>query len=66
MHTLDSQFTTSNSAWRRLWRELRLLLRIGKMTMLYVIVGVRVRRKYRRKQASGSVYWLDDDPALKG
>jgi hypothetical protein len=66
MHTFDSQFITSHSVWRRLWRNLRLMLRIAKMTALYVIVGGRVRHKYRRSQAGSSVYWLDDDPALKG
>jgi hypothetical protein len=66
MHTRDSQFVPSRSLWRRSWRDLLLLLRIAKMTTRYVIVGARVRREYRRKQTSGGVYWLDDNPTLKG
>jgi hypothetical protein len=66
MHTLDSQLTTSSSMWSRLRRDLRLLVRIAKMTTQYVLAGRRVRREYRRSQLRGDIYWLDDDPTLQG
>lgn len=66
MHTVDSQLITSRSVWSRLRRDLRLLVRIVKMTKQYVLAGGRVRRRYRRSQARGSIYWLDDDRTLRG
>lgn len=44
---------------RSLWQDLRLLQRIASMLLQYWVQGGRLRREYRRREASGEVLWLD-------
>jgi len=53
MRTLQGPTTTG------LRRDLTLLRRIGGMVWQYLFQGGRLRRKYRRKQARGEIYWVD-------
>ena len=59
MRTIDGKFTTSTSIWSRVWRDARLLVRLGKQIIQYWTVGFRIRRSYRKKEARGEVFWLD-------
>ena len=48
--------------WRR---DLRLLLDLAVMLGVYWTVGARLRRRYRRKQARGETFWVDEEgPSL--
>lgn len=40
-------------------RDLALAWRIGGMLLQYFLVGGRLRREYRRREARGDVYWVD-------
>ena len=59
MRTIDGKFTTSTSVWSRVWRDVRLLVRLGKQIMQYWTAGSRIRRSYRKREARGKVFWLD-------
>lgn len=59
MRTIDGKFTTSTSAWSRVWRDVRLLGHLGRQIVQYWTKGSRIRRSYRRKDDRGEVYWLD-------
>ncbi len=59
MRTLDGKFTTSTSIWSRMWRDIRLLARLGTQIIQYWTEGTRIRRSYRKKDAKGEVHWLD-------
>ncbi|MFQ5612998.1 MAG: hypothetical protein ACE5H9_12780 [Anaerolineae bacterium] len=61
MRTIDPQFTKNRSFWGRLWRDLRLLVRIARMLLTYLIAGGRIRRDYRARAARGEVYWVDKE-----
>lgn len=55
MHTLDSAGRES-----RLRRDLRLLGRMAAMLFGYFVVGGRMRREYRRREALGETFWVDE------
>jgi len=44
-----------------LWRDLRCLIFLGMMVLRNLIVGSRVRRKYRACKSAGKPFWLDED-----
>ncbi len=61
MRTIDKQFTSKTSLWQRLWRDGRLLMRMGRMLIAYIWIGGRIRRAYRAKAARAEIYWLDEE-----
>ena len=56
MHTLDS--ATRGSTLRR---DLRLLVRMTGMLLGYWLVGGRIRRRYRKKEARGETFFVDEE-----
>jgi hypothetical protein len=56
MRTLDLHPATDR--WRR---DLTLLARMAGMLLGYWTVGARLRRAYRRKEALGEVFWVDEE-----
>ena len=63
MRTVDTPTESQPGWWGRLRRDVRLLLRLARMTLEYATAGRRIRQAYRDAQASGAVYWVDDPPA---
>jgi hypothetical protein len=61
MRTIDGHLITETSLWQRLKRNGRLLLRMGQMLFAYFVVGNRIRRVYRAKEARGEVFWVDEE-----
>ena len=61
MRTIDERFTKSASFWQRLGRDVRLLWRIAQMLHAYLIVGRRIRRRYRSMAARGEIFWVDEE-----
>ena len=61
MRTIDEQFIKSTSFWQKLGSDIRLLWRIGQMLFAYLVIGHRIRRAYRAKEARGEVYWVDQE-----
>jgi len=55
MRTLDAPLERS---WRR---DLALLVRIGGMLVGYLVVGGRLRRRYRALEARGETFWVDEE-----
>ena len=45
--------------------DLRLLRRMAAMLYQYWIVGGRLRREYRRREARGEVFWVDDSGSTR-
>ena len=64
MRTIDQRFTHSNSHWSRLWRDVRLLWRMGQMLYAYWVVGGRIRRIYRAKETQGDTFWVDEEMSV--
>ena len=52
--------------WRRLGRDLRLLKSFYQAIAMWVVLGRKVRKEYRRCQATGETFVLDRlDPARR-
>lgn len=60
MRTLDEQTTRSFSRWARLSRDARLLWRVVGMVGSYFTTGAKIRKRYREKQRSGDIYYVDE------
>ena len=45
-------------SWRR---DAALLARIAWMLVGYLVVGGRIRRRYRALEARGGVFWVDEE-----
>ena len=45
---------------RRLWRDLRCLVYLGRLIWLNVTVGRKVRRKYLACKSASEPFWLDE------
>ena len=56
MRTLDT--APQQSPWRR---DLSLLFRIAGMLLGYWLVGGRMRRRYRKKEARGETFFVDEE-----
>lgn len=56
MHTLDS--ATRGGTWRR---DVLLLWRMAAMLVHYWVEGGRVRWRYRRREARGEIFFVDDE-----
>jgi len=56
MRTLEHEPAES-----RLRRDGQLLWRMVSMLVGYWTVGARLRRAYRRKEARGEIFWVDED-----
>ena len=56
MRTLDS--AQAERPWQR---DLGLLWRMARMLVGYWVVGGRLRRLYRGKQARGETLWVDEE-----
>ena len=61
MRTIDEQTIKGASQLQQLWRDIRLLWRIGQMLYAYLVAGRRIRRKYRTLEAQGQIYWVDEE-----
>jgi hypothetical protein len=59
VRTLDEQNTGSFQLTATLARDLKLLLRLARMTIHYFTTGARIRRRYRQAEERGETYWLD-------
>jgi hypothetical protein len=60
MRTIDGQYTKQNNFWHRLKRDLRLLRRIVRMLYIYLTVGSKIRKKYKKKADNNEMYWIDE------
>jgi hypothetical protein len=49
------------SIWKRTRRNVYLLRRMALMIYSYFVVGRRVRRTYREKEARGEIFYVDED-----
>jgi hypothetical protein len=56
MRTLEA--SRPERTWRR---DLSLLVRIGGMLLGYLVVGSRLRRRYRALEARGGTLWVDEE-----
>jgi hypothetical protein len=56
MRTLET--APRANAWRR---DLRLLWSMAGMLAVYWVAGGRLRRRYRRKEARGETFWVDEE-----
>ena len=61
MRTIDEQFTQDAGLWQRLVRDVRLLVRLGRMLLTYFLAGGRIRRAYRRAEARGEIFYVDEE-----
>jgi hypothetical protein len=60
MASFEQEFYLENpSRWQVLRRDARLLLRLAKYALLWLTLGVLVRRAYRRAQRSGEPLELE-------
>lgn len=60
MASFEQQFYLENPGrWQALKRDARLLLMLAKYALLWLTTGVKVRRAYRRAQASGEPLELE-------
>ncbi|MCZ6915159.1 MAG: hypothetical protein O7I93_00145 [Gemmatimonadetes bacterium] len=64
MRTIDHGPSGGGAAWSRVLRRIRLLRRLGWMTVDYFLVGGRVRRAYRERVRRGETLYLDRWPRL--
>jgi len=62
MRTLDNQSPPDAGLLQSLRRDAALLLRFAGMLVYYLTEGRRIRREYRRCEARGEIYWLDEEP----
>ena len=63
MRTTESRIAGALSGWSRLRRDVVFLISLTKMIVYYWIAGRRIRKTYRRCQARGGTYWVDEEPA---
>ena len=63
MRTTESTVAGNLSILGRLRRDVTFLVGLVKMSMYYWIAGGRIRKAYRKCQASGEIYWVDEGPA---
>lgn len=60
MKTFEQQFCLEKAGFfRRLGRDIRLLVYLGRLAFGWLVAGGRVRRDYRAKQAAKKTLWLD-------
>jgi hypothetical protein len=60
MASFEQEFYLENPGrWQALRRDLRLLLRLASYALLWLTLGVLVRRAYRRAQRSGEPLELE-------
>ena len=62
MRTTESRTTGALNVWGRLRSDVVFLIRLTRMILYYWIVGGRIRKAYRRCQARGEIYWVDEEP----
>jgi hypothetical protein len=55
----ESYYLEDAGLFRRLRRDLGLLLYISKMIWMWTVVGGRVRRDYTRCEDRDEIYWID-------
>ena len=60
MRTIDGQYTKQNKFWHRLKRDLELLRRIVKMLYIYLTVGSKIRKEYKKKVGNNEMFWIDE------
>jgi hypothetical protein len=63
MRTTENRIAGALSVWGRLRRDVVFLISLAKMIVYYWIVGGRIRKAYRRCQARGEIYWVDEESA---
>ena len=56
MRTLDS--SRHEHSWRR---DLKLMVQMARMLFGYLVVGGRLRRRYRAMEARGETFWVDEE-----
>ena len=58
--TFQERYYVTEPGWpRRLFRDAALVIYIVRMLWMWLVVGGRVRRDYRRCMKSGNVYRVD-------
>lgn len=60
MRTIDTPSSQDRGWWVKLRSDVSLLARLIRMTIAYSTAGRRVRRLYRRAEARGETFWVDD------
>ena len=64
MQTIDQASSDHGTVWSRALGRVRLIGRLGSMTLDYFVVGGRVRRAYRERVDRGETLYLDQWPRL--
>ena len=62
MRTTESRTAGTLNVWGRLRRDVVFLTSLTRMILYYWIAGGRIRKAYRRCQARGEIYWVDEEP----
>ena len=60
MRTVDTPTESHPGLLGRVRRDVKLALRLARMTLGYATDGRRIREAYRDAQSSGAVYWVDE------
>lgn len=60
MKTIESGPSRGRSRFAGIREHIRLVMRIGGMLIHYFTTGRRVRQAYRRCEATGETYWVDE------
>ena len=60
MRTIEDS-VIAGSRRARIARDLRVLLRIVRLLRAYLLTGALVRRRYRRRQRRGEVFFVDEE-----
>ena len=60
MRTIEDGIA-AESRWAQVTRDLRVLWRVLRLVWRYFVIGALVRRRYRRKQRRGEVFFVDEE-----
>lgn len=63
MRTVDNPASADQGLWKKLGTDLALMRRLAGMMLFYWTKGRKIRAAYRRCEASGETFWLDDEPS---
>lgn len=60
MTTFESKFCLDEASFpRRLGRDIRLLAYLLRIAWGWLIIGGRIRRAYKVREAEGKTYWIE-------
>jgi len=66
MRTVDNPASADQGLWNKLGTDLALMRRLAGMMLFYWTKGRRIRAAYRRCEASGETFWVDEASPERG